>query len=228
MSVLIAVAISDDKALGAGGAAYQLSQQSHEMNSCILSGSIDPSTSHPKAAEFKKAIEKAQKTLGISNVFFADLPNIAFNSVPHLKIVQIIESQIQKYGSDIIFTPYLSDLNNNQTHARMAVSHFYQRRDDIPSLKELYMIEIHLSTDWAYPNYSSDYQPNGYLKLNQATLDAKIASVVAYQDIKHDYATYGGVQADVIYAETFQQIYTRFSTLKKGRLNVFKAYKTIN
>lgn len=222
MNILLVVAHPDDEALGAGGTIHRLAKCGHTIDCCILSGSVDARTQRPKTAELQTDIQTARDILGYRNLILGDFPNIEFNTVPHLKLVQFIERHIETFESQIIFTHHPSDLNNDHTqtaHACLAASRLWQRRDGIPRLEELYFMEIQSSTEWAFPGHNASFQANTFLELDVEDLEAKIASVAAYRKVMrsapHPRSTenltalvrYRGSQAGYIYAEAFQRVF---------------------
>lgn len=222
MNILVVVAHPDDEALGGGGFIHRLTKRGHTVDCCILSGSVDARTQRPETAELHEDIQKAQEILGYRNVQLGDFPNIEFNNVPHLKLVQYIEKHIEAFASQAIFTHHPSDLNNDHTqtaHACLAASRLWQRRPSVPRLEELYFMEVPSSTEWNFPGHNSNFEANTFVELDQSDLDAKIESVRAYRNVMRPaphprsrenitaLARYRGSQAGYVYAEAFQQVF---------------------
>lgn len=222
MNILVVVAHPDDEGLGAGGTIHRLARAGLTVDCCIMSGSVDARTQRPKNAELQEDIVKARKVLGYRNVVLGDFPNIEFNTVPHLHLVQFIEKQIEAFSSQIIFTHHPSDLNNDHTqtsHACLAASRLWQRRVGIPRLEELYFMEIQSSTEWSFPGHNPPFEANTFVELEESDVQAKIASVDAYRNVmrlaphprSHENMTalarFRGSQAGYIYAEAFQRIF---------------------
>lgn len=225
-NILIVVSHPDDEALGVGGTAHQLARKGHIVDCCILSGSVDARTQRPETVELRKDIEKARNILGIRKLVLGNFPNIKFNTVPHLELVQYIETQIHAMKSEVIFTHHPSDLNNDHTqtsHACLAASRLWQRVHKVVRLQAIYFMEIPSSTDWAFPGHNSPFQPNTFVELNASDLEAKIESIAAYRQVMRPaphprspenieaLARYRGSQAGYIYAEAFQQVFGHLS-----------------
>ena len=113
MNILIVVAHPDDEGLGAGGTIHKLTQLGHNVDCCILSGSVSVRAHRPHIEKLRNDITEAQTLLGIRNVILGDFPNIAFNKVPHVELVKFIETSIVKCESEVIFTHHPNDLNND-------------------------------------------------------------------------------------------------------------------
>lgn len=222
MNILIVVAHPDDEGLGAGGTIHRLVQAGHNVDCCILSGWVDARTARPEIAELHEDIEKARQVLGYRNVVLGQFPNIKFNTVAHLDLVQFIENKIESFGSQVIFTHHPSDLNNDHTHVArscLAASRLWQRRKSVPRLEELYFMEIQSSTEWAFPGHNVPFEANTYVELHEKDLEAKIQSVDAYRNVMRPtphprsqenmtaLARYRGSQAGYVYAEAFQRVF---------------------
>lgn len=222
MNVLIVVAHPDDEVLGSGGLIHRLSELGHVIDCCILSGSVDARAKRPRVAELVDDVHKARTILGYRNVQLGDFPNIEFNNVSHLRIVQYIERCIESYSSQIIFTHHPSDLNNDHTqtaHACLAASRLWQRRASVRRLEALYFMEVSSSTEWSFPGHNSSFEANTFFELRQGDLDAKIAALGAYRNVMRPaphprslenitaLARYRGSQAGYVYAEAYQQVF---------------------
>ena len=54
--------------------------------------------------------------LGVEKTYHADFPNIKMNTVPHLEVVQFIESCIEDFEADAIITHHPTDTNKRPRH----------------------------------------------------------------------------------------------------------------
>lgn len=226
-SALIVVAHPDDEVLGCGGTAAALARKGMSVRSCILCGQADARQNRPAAAEFHEDIIRAQEILGLGNPILGDFLNIQFNCVPHLQIVQFIESAIIETGANIIFTHHPSDLNNDHLHttrACQAAARLFQRRADVPPLNGLFYMEILSATDWAFPGTAGPFQADTFFSVRD-TLERKVAALRAYRKVMRDFphprseeiikglAAYRGGQASMAYAEAFQTAFHALGTI---------------
>ncbi|WP_411976608.1 PIG-L deacetylase family protein [Sulfitobacter faviae] len=231
MNILIVVAHPDDEGLGAGGTIHRLAKAGHNVDCCILSGSVDARAQRPKSAELQEDIQTARRALGYRNVVLGDFPNIQFNTVPHLHLVQFIETHIEAFSSQVIFTHHPSDLNNDHTQtarACLAASRLWQRRENVPRLQELYFMEIQSSTEWAFPGHNVPFEANTFIELDESDIEAKIASVDAYRKVMRPVphprssenmtalTRFRGSQAGYIYAEAFQRVFGGLNLTERG------------
>jgi len=219
---LTVTAHPDDEALGFGASSYILSKKGHTIYNCILSGNVDARQFRPELEDLYKDTCKAQKIIGAEPPILGDFPNIKFNTVPHLELVQYIEKVIEEIQPDYIFTHHPSDLNDDHlcvSRACQAAARLFQRRKEIKPIKGLYFMEILSSTDWAFPTNVSPFLPNTFIEVGEEAIDKKIESLKAYKGVMRPYphprsievlkglAALRGGQAGKIYAEAFQSVF---------------------
>jgi N-acetylglucosamine malate deacetylase 1 len=224
MSYLVVVAHPDDEVLGAGATISKLSQMGKEVNVCILSGEVEIRKERPSINELNEDIDLAMKLLGVNKVILGSFPNIAFNSVNHVELVQFIEKTMIETGADVIFTHYPNDLNNDHYHTSIACQaavRLFQRRQDVTPLKELIFMEIPSSTDWALNNSMKHFTPNLFIEVGVEHLAIKVESLSMYRGVMREYphprseetlkalATYRGSQSGTKYAEAFECVFRR-------------------
>lgn len=224
MNYLVVVAHPDDEVLGAGGTIHKLTNEGHTVDVCILSGEVTVRRQRPDLDELNDNINQAVETLGVNQVFKGNFPNIQFNSVPHVEIVQYIEKIIEASKAEVIFTHHPNDLNNDHLHtsiACQAAARLFQRRDDVRALKELLYMEILSSTDWALNTASNSFTPNTFVEINEVGVDKKIEALSQYKDVMREYphsrsvetlralATVRGSQSGTRYAESFESAFRR-------------------
>lgn len=219
MSYLIVVAHPDDEVLGAGATMYKLRQAGKEVNVCILCGQADARNFRPEDEELEEDTENSMKLLGVNKVFKGKFPNIKFNTVPHLELVQFIEDVIVKTGATVVFTHHPADLNNDHMHTSLACQaavRLFQRRTDIKPLEELLYMEVPSSTEWGLNNAMNKFQPNTFYEVGKEAIDKKIEALSQYRGVMRDYphprswealiglAAYRGGQSGCCYAESFE------------------------
>lgn len=229
MTVLIVVAHPDDEVLGMGGTAAALTAKGVKVRACILSGKVDARQHRPEVSELQRDIECAQEILGMLPPILGDFPNVRFNTVPHLEIVQFIESAIVETNADLIFTHHPSDLNDDHFHtsrACRAAARLFQRRQDVLPLRGLFYMEILSSTEWVFSGAGNSFQADTFFPIGD-TLDCKIQALRAYRSVMRDFphprseevvrglAAYRGGQAGMRYAEAFQTAFHSLGSLDR-------------
>jgi LmbE family N-acetylglucosaminyl deacetylase len=219
MKVLVVAAHPDDEVLGCSGTLAALTGAGVTVRTCILSGEAAARRGRPETSELRRDLEKAHEILGIVETpVIGGFPNIRFNTVPHLELVQFIEGAILESGADVIFAHHHGDLNDDHavaSRACQAACRLFQRRQGVPRLNALYYYEILSSTDWAFPSGGSAFQPTAFFPIGE-TLEKKIEALHAYKGVVRDFphprsekiiralAAFRGGQAGFEHAEAFQ------------------------
>lgn len=224
MTYLFIVAHPDDEVLGAGATIYKLAREGKKVVVGILSGDVAARRNRPKINELYKDMEESAKILGIQRLILGKFPNIEFNTVPHLELVQFIEKIIADVKADVIFTHHPSDLNNDHFHTSIACQaaiRLFQRQTDILPIKELLFMEILSSTEWGINNAFLSYRPNVFVEVKELGIHKKIEALKQYNGVMREYphsrsqealmglAALRGCQAGMEYAESFESAFRR-------------------
>ena len=222
MNYLIVVAHPDDEVLGAGATIWQLTKKGHRV-------AVATMANHAAArANISETLlndqEAAMKILGVNKMYAADFPNIKMNIVPHLDLVQFIESCILDWEADAIITHHPSDTNIDHVETSKAVQaacRLFQRKEDVPALKEVIYMEVPSSTEWSLGNTGSRFVPNLYMEIENDGIEVKLNALSAYKGVMREYphprseeaikglAAYRGAQAGCLYAEAFELVFRR-------------------
>ena len=222
MNYLIVVAHPDDEALGCGATIHKLVEQGHKV-------AVATMANHAAArANISATLVEDQKNafriMGVSKTYAADFPNIKMNTVPHLDLVQFIEKCIEDFGAEAIITHHPSDTNNDHvvtSYAVQAACRLFQRKPNIPALKELLYMEVPSSTEWSLDSSANRFMPNTFVEIGKDGVELKIKAIAAYKGIMRPYphprsneaieglAAYRGAQAGCNYAEAFECVFRR-------------------
>jgi N-acetylglucosamine malate deacetylase 1 len=224
MNYLVVVAHPDDEVLGAGSTMYKLAQEGHTVNVCIMSGEVNARNHRTATDELHEDVNNSSSLLGVKRVIKGEFPNIEFNTVPHLKLVQFIEKAIKETNSEVVFTHHPSDLNNDHLHTSLACQaavRFFQRRPEVSPLKELLFMEVPSATEWALNKSMNQFNPNTFIEVGEEAVDKKIEALSMYRGVMRPYphprsnealkglAIYRGGQAGMVYAESFESVFRR-------------------
>lgn len=231
-SVLIVCAHPDDEVLGAGATAALLTSTGHRVRSCILSGDVEARQHRPDLATLRANACAANALLGMDEPIFGPFPNIAFNTVPHLELVQFVEKAILDTQATVVITHHPADLNDDHLHtsrACQAASRLWQRREGLHPLETLLFMEVASSTDWSFPGTLPSFQAVTYVPVTGHMVDLKNQALACYEgvmrpaphprrdEILRGMAAWRGAQAGVPYAEAFQTAFRRWNVGVPGR-----------
>lgn len=229
-SVLLVVAHPDDEVLGAGATAKTLASQGFEVTSCFLSGEVNARQHRPSDDELRADTEEASRILEMRPPIFGPFPNIRMNTVPHLEMVQFIESAIAKAGAQWIFTHHPGDINDDHrqvSRAAQAAARLHQRGGAVASLKGLFLMEIASSTDWTFRGAGEQFAPNTYFPVSDEALQAKLDALAAYRGVMRPYphprceevlrshAVARGAESGLGLCEAFQSVYLDLADVMK-------------
>lgn len=222
MNYLIVVAHPDDEILGAGATMHKLISEGHNVAVAIMVSQA--SARKDLSSTLSEDEAKALSIVGAKKIYHASFPNIKMNTVPHLELVQFIESCIEDWNAEAIITHHPSDTNNDHvqtSYAVQAASRLFQRRDNLPALKELLYMEVPSSTEWSFDSSSNRFTPNYFVEIGKEGVELKIRALSEYKGVMRPYphprsnealeglAAYRGVQAGCNYAEAFECAFRR-------------------
>ncbi len=219
--ILTVTAHPDDEVLGFGGTSYALSKKGYTIFNLILSGQVDARQHRPDVEDLHRHTANAQEIIGAEKPILGPFPNIKFNTVPHLDLVQFIEKYIEEIQPDYVFTHHPYDLNNDHYHtskACQAAIRLFQRKPVKP-ISGFYFMEILSSTDWAFPVDGQNFTPTAFWEIGEEGVQKKIEALRCYEGVMRDFphprseeilkglAAYRGGQAGLRYAEGFQVVF---------------------
>jgi LmbE family N-acetylglucosaminyl deacetylase len=217
MNVLIVVAHPDDEVLGCGMTGAAMADRKHLVRACFLAGQAEARGGLPADGGLRADLLKAQAILGFGEPILGAFPNIRLNTVPHLELVQFIESALLDTQADIVFTHHPTDLNDDHQHtsrACQAAIRLFQRRPGVRRAR-LYYTEILSSTDWSLPGGANQFSPDTFID-GTGLLQRKIAALRSYRGVMRPaphprseqvltaLANYRGGQSGFLEAEAFQ------------------------
>jgi LmbE family N-acetylglucosaminyl deacetylase len=222
MNILFVVAHPDDEVLGAGATINKLVKEGHKVAVATLANhaaarvNISATLLDDQATAFS--------IMGVHKSYTGDFPNIQMNTVPHLQLVQFIETAIEDWKAESIYTHHPSDTNNDHvmtSYAAQAASRLFQRKSGVPALKQFIYMEVPSSTEWSFDSSANRFSPNMFVEVGKEGVDVKLKALAAYTGVMRPYphprseeaitglAAYRGVQAGCNYAEAFESVFFR-------------------
>ena len=222
MNILFVVAHPDDEVLGAGATIYKLAQQGHRVAVATLVNQAGARAHLSETLSSDQA--RAHEILGVQRAFSGSFPNIRMNTVPHLELVQFVERCIEDFGAEAVVTHHPSDTNIDHAMTSGAVQaavRLFQRRENIPPLRELWYMEVPSSTEWALDSSANRFTPSLFVEIGEEGLNKKLEALSCYAGVMRPYphprsdealrglAAWRGAQAGCCYAEAFECVFRR-------------------
>lgn len=190
MKYLLVVAHPDDEVLGAGASIWNWTRKGDVVDVALMCAEAKARAFRPGDDELNSDLDESVKYLGINKKYEATFPNIEMNTVPHLKLVQFIESAIMVSEPDIIITHHPADTNNDHLQTSMACQEairLFQRRPEVKRVKEFWYMEVPSCTEWAINNAFNLFRPNCYVEVGKEGVDAKIKALSMYRGVMRPY-----------------------------------------
>ena len=225
MNYLIVVAHPDDEVLGCGASMKKWSDNGDKVDICIMSTEAKARAFRPEDKELNDDLKSSSDFLGVNNRYEANFPNIEMNTVPHIRLVQFIESAIEDSKPDIIITHHPADTNNDHLQTSLACQEairLFQRRTDVKAINEFWFMEIQSSTDWAVNSGMNLFKPNVWVEIGENGIDDKLKALSMYRGVMRPFphprsneamkglAAYRGGQVHYMYAEAFECVFRRY------------------
>ncbi|MEZ3442279.1 PIG-L deacetylase family protein [uncultured Alistipes sp.] len=224
MKYLIVAAHPDDEVLGAGASIRKWTQAGHKVDVCIMCTEARARAFRPGDSELNDDLNAATASLGVGRTFEGTFPNIEMNTVPHIRLVQFIETAIRESEADVVITHHPADTNNDHLQTSLACQEavrLFQRRPEVKPLREFWYMEVPSCTEWALNTGLNRFQPNLFVEVGKEGVEAKIAALAMYRGVMRPYphprspeaiegfAAYRGCQSGCDYAEAFEVVLRR-------------------
>jgi N-acetylglucosamine malate deacetylase 1 len=168
--ILVVVAHSDDEALGMGATIARHNAQGDEIRLIVMTNGVSARKKTAQENELnsiniekrRNSLEKSASILGISQIYSFEFPDNQMDNIPLLEIVKTIESVLEEYSAETIYTHSSSDLNIDHVITHKAVITAC-RPQPKSSIKKILTFEVRSSTEWQassqaqfIPNYFID------------------------------------------------------------------------
>lgn len=182
MKVLVIAAHPDDEVLGMGGTIRKYVKDGHKVKIVIMATGIfarrlekyQNSTKYEmigkskqimgkELVELRKNAKKAGKILGASDIEFVDFPDNEMDTVSNLQVTKKIESIIQQFNPEVVYTHSQHDINVDHRvlyYATITAT----RPTPTCKVKQVISFEVPSSTEWYFP---SSFSPNIFVDINR-------------------------------------------------------------
>lgn len=220
MNYLFVVAHPDDESDAAGGTIHKLITDGNNVAVAIM---VSQAAARRNLSDtLSSDEEEAMSILGVNKIYHADFPNIKMNTVPHLEMVQFIESCIDDFQAEAIVTHHPTDTNidhRETSYAAQAACRLFQRRELPYRLKLFMYMETPSATEWSLDSSSQRFIPNRFIEIGKDGLNVKVKALQAYRGVMRPYphprsveayeglAAYRGCQSGLKYAESFEVVF---------------------
>lgn len=222
MNILIVGAHPDDDALGCGGLMNKARKKGINVNTLIMN-SEDGTRYKGEKHKIIRDLFESNAMLGVSSTHFLQYTDSEFHNESHRKMVEAVESAIQRTKAEIVITHHPSDNNSDHEWTFKAVVEAFrigQRgRGYVNQVKGLYLMEVQSSSDWGVDPSKNQFTPNVYEEITEDDLNRKIESLKQYENVIREYphprseesikalAMLRGTQCGKHFAEAFQCVY---------------------
>lgn len=188
MNVLVISAHPDDEILGAGGTLAKHVKNGDTVYACILCVAAGARALHPGEQALKDHMRNAGRIIGIKDWTTYTFPNVKFNTVAGLELVQSIEKAIVQYRPDVVYTHHWSDVNIDHQavcQATLGAVRLPERgraaSKGLNIVRKVLAYEIPSSTDWAM-GHPNPFMPTVFSDITE-TFDTKIAALREYEGV---------------------------------------------
>ena len=223
--MLIIAAHPDDEVLGMGASLHRfIHTQGHQVRVVIMGEGLtsrqqqrDPSLCQTQLQELHQQARAAANVLGIQELKQYQLPDNRFDSLDILDIIKIIETEMDDFQPDWLWTHHGGD--TNQDH-RICFDASIVACRALPNqkLKGIISFEVPSSTEWQAFNSPNYFRPNLFLSLSADDLLAKQNAMSCYESERREFphprsslaletlAHYRGTMSGLNLAEAFMLI----------------------
>ncbi len=197
-NVLIIAAHPDDEILGVGGTVRRLADEGVCVRAVIVAEGLTSrsdkrmDTNQLELVELQKDARAAANEVGYTSIDFCGFPDNRMDEVDLLDIIKVVNSFIEKYHPDTIFTHHHGDLNIDHQKTCEAVLTACRPVKDY-CVERIYAFETPSSTEWNF-HYSEPFCPNVFFNVTD-TLESKIRGMACYRTESTEYSHPRSAQA---------------------------------
>jgi N-acetylglucosamine malate deacetylase 1 len=186
MRVLCVAAHPDDEVLGVGGTLAKHAAAGDTVETMLLSDGemarheTETAAARERREERRQEAQNAADALGVSKVTIHDYWGNQLDDEALIHVVRDVESKIESFDPDVIYTHHYGDLNVDHQHAARAVR-TAARPTTGSSVERILAFETPSSTEWAMPTAADTaFQPTVFVDVSDH-LERKIDAVDAYR-----------------------------------------------
>lgn len=191
-NILVVVAHPDDEVIGMGGTIARHIKEGENVSILILGEGIisryaskiaNNEKVEMELAELQNDAWEAHKALGMlptGYVFYRDLPDNRFDTIPMLDVIKIVEGVIKDTNPQMVYSHFWGDLNID--HRITANATFTACRPYAFNIKSVLAFPVPSSTGWG----ETFINPNVFIDIKD-TLSQKIEAMRKYPSEIRDF-----------------------------------------
>lgn len=186
MRVLCVAAHPDDELIGAGGTLAKHVDDGDEVQVLILNDGVmarfesETSAARARREERRERAQTIAELLGFEDVTVLDYWGNQLDDEALIDVVRDVESKIDSFDPNVIYTHHYGDLNVDHQIAARAVR-TAARPLAASSVDRILSFESLSSTEWAMPTADTAFQPTVFVDIDEY-LERKLDALTIYED----------------------------------------------
>ena len=179
--ILVVVAHADDEVLGCGATIAKHTANGDTVSLLVMADGVSSRISMINSEQQNRdnALTQSCNILGISNYHCLNFPDNKLDTIAMLTLTKAIESIIEKYQPERIYTHFSGDLNIDHQKTNQAVMTATRPQPE-HCVKSILCFEVPSSTEWRFEQQYS-FQPN-FFKDVTGYESIKLKALYAYQE----------------------------------------------
>lgn len=174
--VLVIAPHPDDETLGVGGTIAMHAEKGDEVYWCIVTKAYEPEWSREFIEKREEEIEQVEKIFGFKKTFKLGLPTVKLDILGQKKINDEISEVIKKVKPDIVYLPFMHDLNTD--HKMVFNAGIVACRPiNEHKVERILCYETLSETEGGY--LSAKFVPNHYVDIER-TIESKLNAMKVY------------------------------------------------
>jgi len=186
MRVLCVAAHPDDELIGAGGTLAKHADEGDEVEVLLLNDGVmaryesETPTAKTRRRERRERARTVADLLGFEGVTVFDYWGNQLDDEPLIDIVRDVESKIDSFEPNVIYTHHYGDLNVDHQLAARAVR-TASRPLANSNVDRILSFESLSSTEWSMPTADTAFQPTVFVDISEY-IGKKVDVLAVYED----------------------------------------------
>jgi N-acetylglucosamine malate deacetylase 1 len=180
--ILVVVAHQDDEVLGCGATIARHTSNRDKVQVVFIA---DGFSSRDINSSRDNSANQAAKVLGCEQPIFFNFPDNQLDMVSLLDIVKKIESIVNDFKPNIVYTHHFGDLNVDHKITHQAVMTACRPQPDF-CVREIYSFEVLSASHWQSISMNTFFNPNYFVDITDF-LELKLKALECYDDEMRKY-----------------------------------------